>query len=166
MNLSLGNLYEHRCRVDIDDRSPGPKSVQFETRTRSQCPRNATETQTQTVAEACPWPCWQSPASPCSPSPPRWAATRAWYQRMQVSNGSGSRENIYSIFIGFIPSENPGKCVYRGDTLELGVNNGISPCQRLTCNKDGSILIEGWVSVLAMIPSPMGTGRNLEPTYI
>lgn len=38
---------------------------------------------------------------------------------------------------------NPGKCIYRGDTLELGVNNGISPCQRLTCHEDGSILIEG-----------------------
>ncbi|KAH8258914.1 hypothetical protein KR038_003536 [Drosophila bunnanda] len=48
-------------------------------------------------------------------------------------------------YSGLIPAdaENPGKCVYRGDVLELGVNNGISPCQRLTCNQDGSILIEG-----------------------
>ncbi|KAM8719762.1 hypothetical protein ACLKA7_005909 [Drosophila subpalustris] len=38
---------------------------------------------------------------------------------------------------------NPGKCIYRGDLLELGVNNGIPPCQRLTCHEDGSILIEG-----------------------
>lgn len=50
---------------------------------------------------------------------------------------------IYVLFI--LWSDNPGKCMYRGDVLELGVNNGIAPCQRLTCNKDGSILIEGWV---------------------
>ncbi|KAH8245464.1 hypothetical protein KR032_010520 [Drosophila birchii] len=48
-------------------------------------------------------------------------------------------------YSGLIPAdaENPGKCIYRGDILELGINNGISPCQRLTCNKDGSIHIEG-----------------------
>ncbi|EDW45781.1 uncharacterized protein LOC6617620 [Drosophila sechellia] len=48
-------------------------------------------------------------------------------------------------YSGRIPpdADNPGKCMYRGDVLELGVNNGIAPCQRLTCNKDGSILIEG-----------------------
>ncbi|KAH8265762.1 hypothetical protein KR026_012373 [Drosophila bipectinata] len=48
-------------------------------------------------------------------------------------------------YSGLIPADeaNPGKCIYRGDTLELGVNNGISPCQRLTCYEDGSILIEG-----------------------
>ncbi|KAI8033312.1 uncharacterized protein LOC128265730 [Drosophila gunungcola] len=50
-------------------------------------------------------------------------------------------------YSGLIPPDaaNPGKCIYRGDILELGVNNnnGISPCQRLTCHKDGSILIEG-----------------------
>lgn len=38
---------------------------------------------------------------------------------------------------------NAGKCIYRGDELKAGVNNGIPPCQRLTCNEDGSILIEG-----------------------
>lgn len=38
---------------------------------------------------------------------------------------------------------NAGKCIYRGDELKTGVNNGIPPCQRLTCNEDGSILIEG-----------------------
>ncbi|KAH8284417.1 hypothetical protein KR018_005971 [Drosophila ironensis] len=48
-------------------------------------------------------------------------------------------------YSGLIPSDaaNPGKCVYRGDTLQPGVNNGISPCQRLTCYEDGSIHIEG-----------------------
>ncbi|KAH8419712.1 hypothetical protein KR009_001528 [Drosophila setifemur] len=48
-------------------------------------------------------------------------------------------------YSGLIPPDaaNPGQCIYRGDILELGVNNGISPCQRLTCHKDGSILIEG-----------------------
>ncbi|XP_016978633.1 uncharacterized protein LOC108044224 [Drosophila rhopaloa] len=48
-------------------------------------------------------------------------------------------------YSGLIPpdADNPGKCIYRGDTLELGINNNISPCQRLTCNKDGSIQIEG-----------------------
>lgn len=40
-------------------------------------------------------------------------------------------------------ADNPGKCIYRGDELKLGVNLGIAPCQRLTCNKDGSIFIEG-----------------------
>ncbi|EDW75078.2 uncharacterized protein Dwil_GK19983 [Drosophila willistoni] len=48
-------------------------------------------------------------------------------------------------YSGLIPADpaSPNKCIYRGGPLELGVNNGISPCQRLTCNKDGSILIEG-----------------------
>ncbi|ALC48973.1 CG15203 [Drosophila busckii] len=50
-----------------------------------------------------------------------------------------------SAYKAVIPAdaENPGKCIYRGDLLQLGVNNGIPPCQRLTCNEDGSILIEG-----------------------
>ncbi|XP_017872319.1 PREDICTED: uncharacterized protein LOC108619985 [Drosophila arizonae] len=42
-----------------------------------------------------------------------------------------------------IDEANPGKCIYRGDLLPEGINNGIPPCQRLTCNADGSILIEG-----------------------
>ncbi|XP_034670766.1 uncharacterized protein LOC117903078 [Drosophila subobscura] len=50
-----------------------------------------------------------------------------------------------SAYSGLIPPDpsNPGRCTYRGDALESGVNSGISPCQRLTCNADGSILIEG-----------------------
>ncbi|XP_036338818.1 uncharacterized protein LOC118748467 [Rhagoletis pomonella] len=48
-------------------------------------------------------------------------------------------------YSGLIPPDpdNPGKCVYRGDELKLGVNLGIAPCQRLTCHENGSILIEG-----------------------
>uniref|UniRef100_W8BZJ3 Single domain-containing protein n=1 Tax=Ceratitis capitata TaxID=7213 RepID=W8BZJ3_CERCA len=48
-------------------------------------------------------------------------------------------------YSGLIPPDpdNPGKCVYRGDELKMGVNLGIAPCQRLTCHENGSILIEG-----------------------
>ncbi|XP_067634651.1 uncharacterized protein [Eurosta solidaginis] len=48
-------------------------------------------------------------------------------------------------YSGLIPPDpdNPGKCVYRGDELKLGVNFGTAPCQRLTCYENGSILIEG-----------------------
>ncbi|XP_055843353.1 uncharacterized protein LOC129910113 [Episyrphus balteatus] len=48
----------------------------------------------------------------------------------------------YSITIPADPS-NPGKCVYRSEELQLGVNTGPLPCQRLTCNADGSVLVEG-----------------------
>ncbi|KAH8415296.1 hypothetical protein KR222_002086, partial [Zaprionus bogoriensis] len=50
-----------------------------------------------------------------------------------------------SAYRALIPAnpEHPGKCFYRGDELKAGINNGIPPCQRLTCNEDGSILIEG-----------------------
>ncbi|XP_034481384.1 uncharacterized protein LOC117787045 [Drosophila innubila] len=52
---------------------------------------------------------------------------------------------VVSGYRALIPVDpaNPGKCIYRGDLLELGINNGIPPCQRLTCNEDGSIFIEG-----------------------
>lgn len=50
--------------------------------------------------------------------------------------------HAYSITIPADPS-NPGKCVYRSEELQLGVNKGPLPCQRLTCNSDGSVLVEG-----------------------
>ncbi|XP_011209490.2 uncharacterized protein LOC105230430 [Bactrocera dorsalis] len=53
-----------------------------------------------------------------------------------------STTEAYSGLIAADP-DNPGKCIYRGDELKLGVNLGIAPCQRLTCNEDGSIFIEG-----------------------
>lgn len=79
---------------------------------------------------------------------------------LQGANSSGSRcvaitwattSITYSLSLSFIVTRclflavNAGKCIYRGDELKAGVNNGIPPCQRLTCNEDGSILIEGWV---------------------
>uniref|UniRef100_A0A1A9VWN0 SVWC domain-containing protein n=1 Tax=Glossina austeni TaxID=7395 RepID=A0A1A9VWN0_GLOAU len=48
-------------------------------------------------------------------------------------------------YSGLIPAdpEKPGKCVYRGDSLEFGTHAGPGPCQRLTCRDDGTILVEG-----------------------
>ncbi|EDV95395.1 uncharacterized protein LOC6569292 [Drosophila grimshawi] len=50
-----------------------------------------------------------------------------------------------SAYRALLPADpaNLGKCIYRGDELKLGINNGIPPCQRLTCNEDGSMLVEG-----------------------
>ncbi|XP_055914956.1 uncharacterized protein LOC129948127 [Eupeodes corollae] len=48
----------------------------------------------------------------------------------------------YSITIPADPS-NPGKCVYRSEDLKPGINIGPLPCQQLTCNEDGSVLVEG-----------------------
>ncbi|XP_030568569.1 uncharacterized protein LOC115768196 [Drosophila novamexicana] len=58
-------------------------------------------------------------------------------QLLQLAEVTGYRALIPA------DSANPGKCIYRGDLLQAGINNGIPPCQRLTCNDDGSILIEG-----------------------
>ncbi|XP_017076937.1 uncharacterized protein LOC108111842 [Drosophila eugracilis] len=73
-------------------------------------------------------------ASPNPPIPLLLAGGLLFLMLAQVSGYSG-----------LIPpdADNPGRCIYRGDVLELGVNNGISPCQRLTCYKNNSILIEG-----------------------
>ncbi|KAH8264722.1 hypothetical protein KR044_004210 [Drosophila immigrans] len=58
-------------------------------------------------------------------------------QLLQLTEVSGYRALIP------VDPANPGKCVYRSEVLQLGENNGIPPCQRLTCHEDGSILIEG-----------------------
>ncbi|XP_075157140.1 uncharacterized protein LOC142230376 [Haematobia irritans] len=42
-----------------------------------------------------------------------------------------------------IPPGEDGNCTYRGDKLEPGQQPGPVPCQRLTCNDDGSVLVEG-----------------------
>ncbi|XP_037933099.1 uncharacterized protein LOC119667833 [Teleopsis dalmanni] len=54
-------------------------------------------------------------------------------------------DSVCNAYSGLIPADpdNPGKCIHHGDTLKLGINPGNAPCQRLTCNEDGSILIEG-----------------------
>ncbi|XP_059223969.1 uncharacterized protein LOC131997288 [Stomoxys calcitrans] len=42
-----------------------------------------------------------------------------------------------------IPAGEDGNCTYRGDKLEPGQQPGPVPCQRLTCNDDGTVLVEG-----------------------
>ncbi|XP_005189656.2 uncharacterized protein LOC101891839 [Musca domestica] len=42
-----------------------------------------------------------------------------------------------------LPAGEDGNCTYRGDKLELGQQSGPVPCQRLTCNEDGTVLVEG-----------------------
>ncbi|XP_030378263.1 uncharacterized protein LOC115626893 isoform X2 [Scaptodrosophila lebanonensis] len=70
--------------------------------------------------------------------------------------------DVVCAYSGLIPVDpaNPGKCFYRGDLLTLGVNDGISPCQRLTCYEDGSILIEGHVSMLSRELSARFCGKT------
>ncbi|XP_037823640.1 uncharacterized protein LOC119612009 [Lucilia sericata] len=42
-----------------------------------------------------------------------------------------------------LPPGEDGKCTYRGDKLEVGKHSGSAPCQSLTCQEDGSTLVEG-----------------------
>ncbi|KAM7347139.1 uncharacterized protein ACRADG_006800 [Cochliomyia hominivorax] len=42
-----------------------------------------------------------------------------------------------------LPPGEDGKCTYRGDKLEVGKHSGPGPCQSLTCQEDGFVLVEG-----------------------